>query len=86
MLKRLFLVLQILTLLLPLIIFLTYIIKADGDQWTSEHFIATGLSLIPFIIVMILKFIIYGQNKDSGKNSSHPTHEFLLEWRGSPTE
>jgi len=60
MLKRLLLVMQILTLLLPIVVFITFIIADEGDQWTSAHYFATGFFSIPFIVVQILKFIIYG--------------------------
>ena len=63
MLRRLFLVMQSLALLLPAGVFLTYIIAAEGDQWTSEHFLATGLSSIPLIVILLLKFIVYGGNE-----------------------
>jgi hypothetical protein len=63
MLKRLFHVMQILTLPLPVIMFLIYIIQADGDQWTGEHYFVTGASFIPYIIVMAIKYIVFGFNK-----------------------
>ena len=59
MLRRLFNVLQGLTLSLPLVIFFTYIIADEGDQWTAEHFLATGIFSVPFIIVLLIKYVIY---------------------------
>ena len=60
MFKRLLFVLQGLTLLIPVIIFITYIVAAEGDQWTSEHYLMTGFSAIPFIFVLLIKYIVYG--------------------------
>lgn len=63
MIRRFFVVLQFLSLILPVVIFLTYIIAAEGDQWTSEHFLATAIFSIPLIIVLITKWIVFGNDK-----------------------
>ena len=39
-------------------IFIGYIVMAEGDQFTSEHYMVTGLSAIPFVIVQMLKFLM----------------------------
>ena len=58
MIKRLFWLLQILSIIFPIMIFIGYIVMADGDQFTSEHYMVTGLSAIPFVIVQMLKFLM----------------------------
>lgn len=58
MIKRLFWLLQILSIIFPIMIFVGYIIMAEGDQFTSEHYMVTGLSAIPFVIVQMLKFLM----------------------------
>jgi len=62
--KRLFWLLQILTIAFPIIIFAAYIIMDEGDQFTSEHYLVTGLSAIPFVIVQLLKFLMSGVDKE----------------------
>tara|TARA_R110002073_G_scaffold114673_3_gene251986 strand:- start:2742 stop:2936 length:195 start_codon:yes stop_codon:yes gene_type:complete len=64
MIKRLFWLLQTLTIVFPIIIFATYIIMDEGDQYTSEHYLVTGLSFIPFFIVQLLKFLMSGVDKE----------------------
>ena len=39
-------------------IFIGYIVMAEGDQFTSEHYMVTGLSAIPFVIVQMLKLLM----------------------------
>lgn len=63
MFRRFLFVLLILALLLPVAVFITYIVVAEGDQWTSEHFLATGIFAIPFFIVLLLNYIVYGGDK-----------------------
>ncbi len=65
MIKRLFWLLQILTFAFPVIIFITYILMDEGDQFTSGHYFLTGLSAIPFFIVQLLKFIFAGADEES---------------------
>ena len=45
--KRLFGLIEILSILFPIIIFSAYIIMDEGDQFTSEHYMVTALSAIP---------------------------------------
>jgi len=56
--KRLFWLLQILSIIFPIMIFIGYIVMAEGDQFTSEHYMVTGLSAMPFVIVQMLKFLM----------------------------
>lgn len=56
--KRLFWLLQFLSIIFPIMIFIGYIVMADGDQFTSEHYMITGLSTIPFIFVQLLKALM----------------------------
>lgn len=58
MIKRLFLLIQILSIIFPIMIFIGYIVMAEGDQFTAEHYMVTGLSAIPFVIVQMLKFLM----------------------------
>lgn len=58
--KRLFWLLQILAIAFPVIIFIGYIVMDEGDQFTSEHYLVTGLSAIPFLIVQLLKLLMSG--------------------------
>ncbi|MDP1558239.1 MAG: hypothetical protein Q8K59_06290 [Nitrosomonas sp.] len=58
--KRLFWLLQILSIAFPVIIFFAYVVMAEGDQFTSEHYMMTGLSAVPFVIVQLLKFLMSG--------------------------
>ncbi|PKF60235.1 hypothetical protein CW745_16080 [Psychromonas sp. psych-6C06] len=60
MLNRLLLVLVSLGTLLPVGVFFTYIVMAEGDQWTFEHFLATAIFSIPLILVLLIKFILVG--------------------------
>ena len=39
-------------------IFIGYIVIADGDQFTTEHYMITGLSTIPFVFVQLLKALM----------------------------
>ncbi len=64
MIKRLFWLLQITAFIIPVIIFLAYIIMDDGDQFTAEHYLITGLSAIPFVIVQLLKLIFSDLDKN----------------------
>ncbi len=58
MIKRLFWLIQILSIIFPIMIFIGYIVMAEGDQFTSAHYMMTGLSAIPFVIVQLLKFLM----------------------------
>lgn len=60
MIKNLFWLLQILAIIFPILIFIAYIVMDEGDQFTSEHYLVTGLSAIPFFIVQMVKFLMSG--------------------------
>ncbi len=60
MIKRLFWLLQILSIAFPILIFMVYIILDEGDQFTAAHYMATGLSAVPFVMVQLLKFLMAG--------------------------
>jgi hypothetical protein len=63
--KKLFVYLQIVALIIPIGIFIFYIVAAEGDEFTAEHYLITGLSAIPFVIVQFLKFTF--SDVDSGE-------------------
>ena len=62
--KKLFTYLKIITIVFPIIIFSMYIIMDEGDQFTEEHYLITGLSAIPFGIVFLVQFLMSGTNKE----------------------
>lgn len=45
--------------------FFGYIILDEGDQFTAEHYMITGLSALPFVIAMLVKFLMAGVDKNS---------------------
>lgn len=63
--KRFFLLIQILAILTPITIFFGYIIMDEGDQFTAEHYMITGLSALPFVIAMLVKFLMADVDKKS---------------------
>ena len=63
--KRFFLLIQVLAILTPVTIFFVYIILDEGDQFTAEHYMITGLSALPFVIAMLVKFLMAGVDKNS---------------------
>lgn len=63
--KRFFLLIQILAILTPVTIFFGYIIMDEGDQFTAEHYMITGLSALPFVIAMLVKFLMADVDKKS---------------------
>lgn len=63
--KRFFLLIQILAIIFPITIFFAYIIMDEGDQFTAEHYMVTGLSAIPFGIALLVKFLMSGADKNS---------------------
>ena len=65
--KRLFGLIEILSILFPIIIFSAYIIMDEGDQFTSEHYMVTALSTIPFIFALLVKFLMSGVDKEDNK-------------------
>lgn len=64
MIKRLFLLIQFLSLIAPVGIFFMYIIMDEGDQFTYEHYLLTGLSFIPFLFTQLIKYMFSGLNKE----------------------
>jgi hypothetical protein len=36
----------------------------EGDQFTAEHYMVTGLSTIPLIFALLVKFLMTGAEKD----------------------
>ena len=63
--KRFFLLIQILAILAPVTVFFGYILMDEGDQFTAEHYMITGLSALPFVIAMLVKFLMAGVDKNS---------------------
>ncbi len=63
MLKRLLILLQTIAIIIPVGIFFTYIIANEGDQFTFEHYLTTGMALIPLLIVLMIKYVVYGFRK-----------------------
>ena len=56
--KRSFLLIQILAILAPVTVFFGYILMDEGDQFTAEHYMITGLSALPFGIALLVKFLM----------------------------
>lgn len=54
----------ILSLIAPVTVFFGYIIMDEGDQFTSEHYMVTALSTIPFIFALLVKFLMTGADKE----------------------
>lgn len=52
--NRFFNLIIILSLIAPVAIFLGYIIMDEGDQFTSEHYMVTALSTVPFIFAILV--------------------------------
>ncbi|HRB28980.1 MAG: hypothetical protein ABL887_08255 [Nitrosomonas sp.] len=63
--NRFFNLIIILSLIAPVAIFLGYIIMDEGDQFTSEHYMVTALSTVPFIFAILVKFLMSGVDKNS---------------------
>lgn len=63
--KRFFLLIQVLAIMFPIIIFFTYIIMDEGDQFTAEHYMVTGLSAIPFGIALLVKYLMVNTDNKS---------------------
>ena len=55
--KGLFNLVIVLSIITPITIFFGYIIMDEGDQFTAEHYMVTGLSTIPFIFALLVKFL-----------------------------
>jgi len=64
--NRFFNLVIILSLIAPVVIFFGYIIMDEGDQFTSEHYMVSALSTVPFIFAILIKFLMSGvdQNKE----------------------
>ena len=56
-----------LSIITPVVIFFGYIIMDEGDQFTSEHYMVTALSTIPFIFALLVKFLMSGVDKEENK-------------------
>ena len=56
-----------LSIITPIVIFFGYIIMDEGDQFTSEHYMVTALSTIPFIFALLVKFLMSGVDKEDNK-------------------
>lgn len=54
----------ILSLIAPVTVFFGYIIMDEGDQFTSEHYMVTALSTIPFIFALLIKFLMSGADRE----------------------
>ncbi len=62
--KGLFGLVITLSIITPVTIFFGYIIMDEGDQFTAEHYMVTGLSTIPLIFALLVKFLMTGAEKD----------------------
>lgn len=62
--NRFFNLVIILSLIAPIAIFFGYIIMDEGDQFTSEHYMVSALSTVPFIFAMLMKFLMSGVDKN----------------------
>ncbi len=62
--KGLFNLIIVLSIITPVTIFLGYIIMDEGDQFTSEHYMVTALSTVPFIFALLVKFLMSGVDKE----------------------
>ena len=62
--KRLFGLIEILSILFPIIISSAFTIMDEGDQFTSEHYMVTALSAIPFGFALMVKFLMSGVDKE----------------------
>ncbi len=65
--KGLFNLIITLSIITPVVIFFGYIIMDEGDQFTSEHYMVTALSTIPFIFALLVKFLMSGVDKEENK-------------------
>ena len=62
--KNVFILIQILAIMFPIMIFVGYIIMDEGDQFTSEHYMVTALSAVPFIFALLVRFLMSGIDKE----------------------
>ena len=63
--KGLFRLVIVLAIITPVSIFFGYIIMDEGDQFTSEHYMVTALSTVPFIFAILVKFLMSSVDKNS---------------------
>ena len=72
MLNRLILVLEIFSILIFVFVTILTIVNAlDTSEWHVGHFIFIFLSIVPFVLIILTKYIIYGKLfllKDKGGN------------------
>lgn len=62
--KGLFNLVIALSIITPVTIFVGYIIMDEGDQFTSEHYMVTTLSMIPLVFALLVKFLMSGVDKE----------------------
>ena len=62
--KGLFRLVIVLAIITPVSIFFGYIIMDEGDQFTAEHYMVTGLSMVLLIFALLVKFLMTGAEKD----------------------
>ncbi len=62
--KNVLVLIQVLSIMFPIMIFFGYIIMDEGDQFTAEHYMVTGLSAIPFVFALLVKFLMSGADKE----------------------
>ena len=62
--KGLFNLVIALSISTPVSVFFGYIIMDEGDQFTTEHYMVTGLSTVPFIFALLVKFLMTGAEKE----------------------
>lgn len=62
--NRFFNLVIVLSLIAPIVIFFGYIIMNEGDQFTSEHYMVSGLSTVPFVFALLVKFLMSGVDKE----------------------
>ena len=62
--NRFFNLVIVLSLIAPIVIFFFFIFMYEGDQFTSEHYMVSGLSTVPFIFALLVKFLMSGVDKE----------------------
>ena len=62
--KGLFNLVLALSIITPVTVFFGYILMDEGDQFTTEHYMVTGLSTVPFIFALLVKFLMSGVEKE----------------------
>ncbi len=61
--KGLFNLVIALSIITPVTVFFGYIIMDEGDQFTTEHYMVTALSTVPFVFALLVKFLMSGADK-----------------------